>query len=61
MILILTNKVDNYKKQLINHYKPFVLKGQLTAWEVEFIAEGAIIEALGDERTRKLFMEDKHV
>lgn len=55
---ILTPKVKRYKTELIKHWGQYVDKGLLTAKEVEFIVNGAIVETMCNSRTRKLFRED---
>lgn len=40
----ITQKARAYKRGVINQFKPFFMSGQLTAQELEFIANGAMTD-----------------
>lgn len=47
----LEQKVKKYKRGTIEQFKPFFNKGQITAWEIEFIANGAVVSSLDTIRS----------
>lgn len=46
----LEQKIKKYKRGTIEQFKPFLSKGQITAWEIEFIANGAAVSSLDELR-----------